>query len=147
MTPSVLRRWADGFRSPRGQTPEPFFGLGRSSDVLTLFQAEWCPFSSAVRERLTELGVDFVARQVPPWPEERDELHALTGTREIPTLQIAEGDCVYGTREIFAYLAGLERGAFEVEHRGRYDEHADARVSDATGRLLDKAAPLGERAA
>ena len=32
--------------------------------VLTLYQAEWCPFSSAVREVLTELGIDFLARQV-----------------------------------------------------------------------------------
>ena len=30
--------------------------------MLTLYQAEWCPFSSAVREILTELGLDFVAR-------------------------------------------------------------------------------------
>ena len=29
--------------------------------MLTLYQAEWCPFSSAVREVLTELGIDFVA--------------------------------------------------------------------------------------
>jgi len=28
--------------------------------MLTLYQAEWCPFSSAVREILTELGLDFV---------------------------------------------------------------------------------------
>jgi glutaredoxin len=33
--------------------------------VLTLYQAEWCPYSSAVRQRLTELGIDFVAKQVP----------------------------------------------------------------------------------
>ena len=42
--------------------------------TVTLYQAEWCPFSSAVREVLTELGLDFVARQVEPWPKERNEL-------------------------------------------------------------------------
>ena len=42
--------------------------------MLTLYQAEWCPFSSAVREVLTELGLDFVARQVEPWPEQRTAL-------------------------------------------------------------------------
>jgi hypothetical protein len=31
--------------------------------MIELFQAEWCPYSSAVRERLTELGIDLVARQ------------------------------------------------------------------------------------
>ena len=48
--------------------------------MLTLYQAEWCPFSSAVREILTEFGLDFVARQVEPWPEQRDGLRAVAGT-------------------------------------------------------------------
>src|ERR671929_2161919 len=47
--------------------------------MLTLYQAEWCPFSSAVREVLTELGLDFVARQVEPWPEERSALKEVAG--------------------------------------------------------------------
>jgi len=29
---------------------------------VTLYQAEWCPFSSAVRELLTELGIDALVR-------------------------------------------------------------------------------------
>ena len=32
---------------------------------MELYQAEWCPYSSRVRQRFTELGVSFVARQVP----------------------------------------------------------------------------------
>ncbi|TML86014.1 MAG: hypothetical protein E6G09_04745 [Actinobacteria bacterium] len=32
--------------------------------MVTLYQTEWCPLSAAVREVLTEVGVDFVARQV-----------------------------------------------------------------------------------
>jgi len=28
--------------------------------VLTLYQTEWCPFSSAVREVLTELGLSLI---------------------------------------------------------------------------------------
>ena len=55
--------------------------------MLNLYQAEWCPYSSAVRERLTELGLDFVARQVAPWPEERHQLVDKTGTDEIPVLE------------------------------------------------------------
>jgi hypothetical protein len=42
----------------------------------TLHQAEWCPFSSAVREVLTELGVDsspatcpFIAHYIERHPE------------------------------------------------------------------------------
>ena len=108
--------------------------------MLTLFQAEWCPFSAAVRERLTELGVDFVARQVPPWPEQREELEKLAGTDEIPTLQTEDGEFFSGTRHILEYLATLPPGRYEDEHRGRYAEHADARQIDATGRILEKAA-------
>jgi glutaredoxin len=32
--------------------------------MLELWQTEWCPASRRVRERLTELGVDYVTRQV-----------------------------------------------------------------------------------
>jgi glutaredoxin len=35
-----------------------------------LFQAEWCPYSHRVRQRLTELGLDFTARQVAADPDE-----------------------------------------------------------------------------
>jgi len=53
---------------------------------MELFQAEWCPHSHAVRQRLTELGLDFTARQVPADPKERDELERIAGTNEIPVL-------------------------------------------------------------
>ena len=69
-----------------------------------LYQAEWCPFSSAVREVLTELGVDFVARQVEPSPQDRRELRRLANTDQIPVLQTEDGRLFRGTREIFAHL-------------------------------------------
>jgi glutathione S-transferase len=104
--------------------------------MLTLFQAEWCPYSAAVRERLTELGLDFVARQVAPWPEQRDEVH------DIPTLVTEDGHRIGGTREIFEHLRRYDPGPYEAEHRERYAEHAGARQRDVTGTLLAKAAPL-----
>jgi predicted GNAT family acetyltransferase/glutaredoxin len=104
--------------------------------VLTLYQAEWCPFSSAVREVLTELGIDFVARQVEPWPEERLELQAL-GTDQIPVLQAEDGRLYRGTREIFAHLRELDPWQFAVEHRRRFIDHRDARESDAPGQLVE----------
>jgi len=39
--------------------------------MIELYQAEWCPHSHRVRQRLTELGLDFVARQVPVDQAER----------------------------------------------------------------------------
>jgi predicted GNAT family acetyltransferase/glutaredoxin len=103
---------------------------------LTLYQAEWCPFSSAVREVLTELGLDAVMRQVEPWPEQREHLRELAGTDQIPVLQAEDGQIFRGTREIFAHLATREPWKFAEAHRRRYADHRDARESDATGQLL-----------
>jgi predicted GNAT family acetyltransferase/glutaredoxin len=105
--------------------------------ALTLYQAEWCPFSSAVREVLTELGLDFVARQVEPWPEQRDELRRVAGTDQIPVLQIEDGRFFRGARQIFGHLRERDAWRFAVEHRGRFADHRDARESDVPGQLLE----------
>jgi glutathione S-transferase len=104
--------------------------------VITLYQAEWCPFSSAVRQRLTELGLDFVARQVEPRPEQRTEVG------EIPTLVTADGERFEGSDAIFAYLAGLDAWPYEREHRERYAEHREARERDAAGGILERGSAL-----
>ncbi|HEY6963514.1 MAG TPA: glutathione S-transferase N-terminal domain-containing protein [Gaiellaceae bacterium] len=104
--------------------------------MITLYQAEWCPYSSAVRERLTELGIDFVARQVEPWPEQR------TVVEEIPTLETEDGERIDGTRAIFEYLARFEPWEHERAHRERYADHREARAREATGVMLQKGAPL-----
>jgi glutaredoxin len=49
---------------------------------MELYQAEWCPHSHKVRQRLTELGLDFVARQVPADPDDRDEMLRRAEVRE-----------------------------------------------------------------
>ena len=105
--------------------------------ALTLHQTEWCPFSSAVREVLTELGVDVVLRQVEPWPEQRGELRALAGTDQIPVLQAEDGQLYRGTREIFAFLREREPWRFEAGHRRRFAAHHDARVSDVPAQLVE----------
>ena len=105
--------------------------------TLTLYQAEWCPFSSAVREVLTELGLDFVARQVEPWPKERNELRAVAGTDQIPVLQTEDGELYRGTREIFAHLHERHPWRFAAAHRRRFADHRDARESDAPGQLVE----------
>ena len=103
----------------------------------TLYQAEWCPFSGAVREVLTELGLDFVARQVEPWPEERNELRQLAGTDQTPVLQAEHGGFYRGTREIFAHLRERDPWEFAAAHRRRFVDHRDARESDASGQLVE----------
>jgi glutathione S-transferase len=72
---------------------------------LELWQTEWCPSSHRVRQRLTELGLSFTARQVPVEREARTELEAKTGARTIPVL-VADADVVCGEPAILAYLDG-----------------------------------------
>jgi glutathione S-transferase len=93
--------------------------------VLTLYQAEWCPHSRRVRQRLTELGLDFVARQVPAEKEDRDELERATGQRSIPTLVGDDGTALTGDEEILPWL--------DAHH----DERPDA--SRHREKLLDEA--------
>ena len=112
--------------------------------MVTLYQTEWCPLSAAVREVLTELGVDFVARQVEPWPEQRQELRVLAGTDLVPVLQTEEGGLYRGTREIFPHLRELEPWQFAAEHRRRFIDHRDARESDAQGQLVEYFRTTGE---
>jgi predicted GNAT family acetyltransferase/glutaredoxin len=109
----------------------------RTDAELTLYQAEWCPFSSAVREALTELGINFVARQVEPWPSDRNDLRQLAGTDQTPVLQTDDGRLFRGTREIFAYLRERDPWQFAPAHRRRFADHRDARESDAVGQLIE----------
>ena len=109
--------------------------------MLRLYQAEWCPFSSAVRELLTELGLPFVAVPVEPWPEQRTDLRRRFGTDEIPVLETDDGAVHRGTREIIAYLTSLPQATHAREHRERYAEHREARVEDAAAQVLRHAEP------
>jgi predicted GNAT family acetyltransferase len=102
-----------------------------------LHQAEWCPFSSAVREVLTELGVDYAVRQVEPWPEQRETLRAVAGTDSIPVLETEDGRFLRGTREIFAHLRTHGAWPYAAAHRRRFADHRDARESDAPGQLVE----------
>lgn len=104
--------------------------------MLTLYQAEWCPYSSAVRQRLTELGIDFVARQVAPRQEDR------IGQHEIPLLVTARGERFEGTDEVFAYLATLEPGESEREHRAQHRAHRKDRARETAAGVLAEQAPL-----
>jgi glutathione S-transferase len=74
--------------------------------MLELFQTEWCLASKRVRQRLTELGVDFVSRQVPADPRKRQALLAATGAGSVPVLVLEDGSAIVGEDAIRAYLDG-----------------------------------------
>ena len=88
--------------------------------MLELYQAEWCPHSHNVRQRLSELGLDFVARQVEAEPGDRSELERLAGTTEIPVL-VADGKVITEEDAIIAFL--------EARHAEREDAPAHRRKS------------------
>jgi glutathione S-transferase len=84
--------------------------------MLELWQAEWCPHSHAVRQRLTELGVDFVAHQVAAEKDDRPDGMA------IPRLLTEQGEVLSGEEEILPWLDE------------RFEERDDARRHRAKAR-------------
>jgi glutathione S-transferase len=80
---------------------------------MELYQAEWCPGSHRVRQRLTELGCDVTLRQVPANPDERNELRCASGQTSIPVLVADDGWPFCGDDQI-------------LEHLDRYPERHDA---------------------
>jgi glutathione S-transferase len=85
--------------------------------MIELYQAEWCPHSHRVRERLTELGLDFVARQVASDPGERAQMQQATGNHSIPTL-VDGARVLVGDEAILGYLdAAYEEPPTAAAHR------------------------------
>ena len=83
-----------------------------------LWQTEWCPASRRVRQRLTELGVDYVVRQVPVEKADRTRLRVSAGTDTIPVLVAAGGERHVGEAAILAHLAARAADPGEAErHR------------------------------
>lgn len=74
-----------------------------SAPPLELWQTEWCPASHRVRQRMTELGLAYIARQVPVEREDRTELIRRTGEQSIPVL-VVDGDILSGSDTILSYL-------------------------------------------
>ena len=79
--------------------------------MLELFQTEWCLASRRVRQRLTELGLDYVVRQVPVEREARALLRETMDTDVVPALRLENGSAIVGEEHILAYLG--ERGQWD----------------------------------
>lgn len=89
--------------------------------MLQLYQAEWCPHSRKVRQRLTELGVDFVARQVAAEPEDREDMRAAVGDDEIPVLVREDDSILTGEDDILRWLEDAFPGTGDraEQHRAK----------------------------
>jgi glutathione S-transferase len=93
--------------------------------MLELFQTEWCPASRRVRQRLTELGLDYINRQVPVEREMRAALCAATGSDTIPVLRLENGSAVVGEENILVYLR--EQFVVPLEAEAHQQKAAKAR--------------------
>lgn len=96
--------------------------------MVTLWQAEWCPYSSRVREALTEYGVDFVAKQVAAEKANRHAMREATGTDEIPLLVTDDGTQIADWHEMLDWIrATNDRPDDADRHREKWFEEASER--------------------
>ncbi len=89
---------------------------------MELYQAEWCPHSHKVRQRLTELGLDFQARQVSASRTSATSWSGGAGTTEIPVLIPPGSEPLCGEDEILAYLGRFPDRADADRHREKARE-------------------------
>ena len=86
--------------------------------MLELWQTEWCPASRRVRQRLTDLSIDYVIRQVPVEKEQRHALRDAIGTDTIPALVFDNGEIATGEDAILRLLFDTVREPAQAEaHR------------------------------
>jgi glutaredoxin len=86
---------------------------------LAVFQAEWCPYSRKVRQKLTELGVSFVAMPVPVEPADREEMRRKVGTDQIPAVLFDDGSVLKGDADAIVSELGamFNERSDAAEHR------------------------------
>jgi glutathione S-transferase len=88
-----------------------------------LWQTEWCPASRRVRQRLTELGIDYLTRQVPVDKDDRTLLLERTGTDTIPVLVVPDEAAIVGEATILEFLESHEAIPAEARtHRLRAEK-------------------------
>jgi glutathione S-transferase len=96
--------------------------------VLTLWQAEWCPYSSRIRQALTEYGLDFVAKQVAAEKRNRAAMREAVGTDNIPLLVLEDGTKLDDWQAMLTWIREHhERPADADRHREKWFEDAPRR--------------------
>lgn len=59
--------------------------MSQPEELLEVYQFESCPFCKKVREKLNELQIDFIARQVDP-NGDREKVQDISGQTGVPVL-------------------------------------------------------------
>jgi len=71
--------------------------------MLTLYQAEWCPFCHRVRQVLTELELTYTCVNVPLQRGDRAQVRELSGQEVVPVLKDGR-KVIVGSDDIIAHL-------------------------------------------
>ncbi len=105
--------------------------------MLTLYQAEWCPYCHRVRQVLTELELTYTTVNVPVQRSARTAVRELSGQEAIPVLT-DDDTVVSGSDEIIAYLQRFPSPPDAAEHAevGRYRVVLEAEL--APDQLLER---------
>jgi glutaredoxin 3 len=73
-------------------------------EMLEVYQFEGCPYCKKVRQKLTELQIDFIARQVEP-KGDRERVEEVSGQTGVPVLKDPNTDTVMSeSDDIVDYL-------------------------------------------
>jgi glutaredoxin 3 len=67
--------------------------MSQPDQMLEVYQFEGCPFCKKVRQKLTELQIDFIARQVEP-NGDREKVKEVSGQTGVPVLKDPNTDTV-----------------------------------------------------
>ena len=106
-----------------------------------LYQAEWCPYSSFVREQLSERGLDFIARQVPAEKAKRTAMLERTGADSVPVL-VAGDQVIAEFEDILAFLDRRHPPRPDAPvHRQRYADREEQEGRNVLLRRHGAAAP------
>lgn len=66
--------------------------MTQPDQMLEVYQFEGCPYCSKVRQKMTDLGIDFIARQVDP--HDRSRVKEVSGQTNVPVLKDPNTDTV-----------------------------------------------------
>ena len=73
--------------------------------MLELYQFEQCPYCKKVREKLTELDLDYICRNVKKGEKKREILMTLGEKDQVPFLvDLDKGIMMYESDKIVEYL-------------------------------------------
>ncbi len=94
--------------------------------LMRLYQTEWCPYCRRVRMKLTDLGIAYLAVNVPREKSLRTDLLAVSGQTGIPTLIDHDVFIADDDEAIIAYLEARYGTSDPGSGEGPALEHASA---------------------